>query len=167
MRLRWEYIPCFGDRYRVSNHGQVESCHVKGTRGKRGEWWPLAQPKDRHGYPLVYLWDSAKSRRVRRLVHQLVAEAFVPNLCFRECVNHKNGRKDDNRAVNLEWISRADNMRHAWKTGLCVAPKLTAHDVLEIRRCGGTDTATAERFGVSQVLVTKIRANKIWRGIQP
>jgi hypothetical protein len=33
-------------------------------------------------------------------------------------VNHKNGNPLDNSAVNLEWLSHGDNIRHGFANGL-------------------------------------------------
>ena len=44
--------------------------------------------------------------------HIIIAEAFIPNPnCLPE-VNHINGIKNDNRVVNLEWVSRKENAIH-------------------------------------------------------
>lgn len=43
--------------------------------------------------------------------------------------------------------------------------KLTPEMVEEIITCGGLDTPTAERFGVSQVMVSNIRAGRAWRSV--
>jgi hypothetical protein len=40
---------------------------------------------------------------VRRLVHELVAETFLPNPDGKTKVRHKDGKKKNNSAANLEW----------------------------------------------------------------
>jgi hypothetical protein len=100
----------------------------------------------RNGYYTV----SAKlgSVRPKMLVHRLIAMAFVDGYSEGLTVNHINGNKLDNRPENLEWITRANNTKHEWETGLVDlrgenAPnhKLTQKQVMHIRK--------ALRLGVS------------------
>lgn len=162
----WREIPGYEGRYRISEFGVVQSSHQNGPLSKRTDWWDMSRPLAKSGHELVYLWDSATKKRVRRLVHQLVAELFLPRVSGKNCVNHIDGNKINNHFSNLEWCTLQENMKHAWRTGLCKPPKLTPEQVREIRSCGGLDTATASRFGVSQVMVTKIRARKAWRSVE-
>lgn len=58
--------------------------------------------------------DGWKSRQI----HRLVAIAFVPGQFDGAVVNHIDGNKQNNHASNLEWITNADNVRHAFALGL-------------------------------------------------
>lgn len=51
-------------------------------------------------------------------VHRAVALAFIPNIDNKTDVNHIDGDKYNNHLENLEWVTRKENMRHAFSNGL-------------------------------------------------
>jgi hypothetical protein len=63
--------------------------------------------------------SSEDYRRVGRFyVHRLVAEAFCEKREGCNIVNHLNGIKSDNRAINLEWTTYDGNNKHAFESGI-------------------------------------------------
>ena len=123
------------------------------------------------GYCRVFL-GYGKGKRV----HRLVAAAFVENPHRHKEVNHKNGNKQNNNADNLEWVSRRENMRHAYSTGLAVnkngeeatRAKLTQAEVDFVRsnyRLGHKEsgqTALGSRFSVSNSCIWRVVHEKNW-----
>jgi hypothetical protein len=72
--------------------------------------------KKSNGYIQVNLYKLGKCKT--KLVHRLVAEAFILNTYGLQQVNHMNGNKCDNRIVNLEWVNAKENTIHSWGNGL-------------------------------------------------
>jgi hypothetical protein len=68
------------------------------------------------GYPSVQLRKNGKS--MRKHIHRLVAEHFLPRIDGLEVVNHIDGDKTNNRTENLEWCTPSQNRKHAWRIGL-------------------------------------------------
>ena len=69
-----------------------------------------------NGYMDTSLYVNGKNAHPR--IHRLVAEAFIPNPDNLPQVNHIDGNKLNNYVSNLEWVTRKQNMRHAWDNGL-------------------------------------------------
>lgn len=90
--------------YEVTRDGRVFS--TTGWRGlPRRE---MAQDLNSHGYLRVRLVHDG--RRVVRLVHVLVAQAFLPpRPSPNHEVRHLDGDKMNNSAANLAWGTRKDN----------------------------------------------------------
>jgi hypothetical protein len=72
---------------------------------------------DSSGYSVVTLRGDNGVRRTFK-VHRLVALLFVGNPYGKPEVNHKDGVKTNNHHHNLEWVTRSENIKHAWRTGL-------------------------------------------------
>jgi hypothetical protein len=66
-------------------------------------------------------------KQYMRYMHRLVAEAFIPNPNRLREVNHKDGNKLNNAVSNLEWVSRSQNMKHSYETGLRPTTKIAAY----------------------------------------
>lgn len=150
--------------YEVSDHGRVR-------RGAKVLRTPCGGP----GYPLVSLcWDGAPRKR---LVHDLVASAFLGPRPAGAQVNHRDGVKRHNMASNLEYVTPAENMRHAVRTGLhhrgerTGSARLAEAQVRELRTAAPTTHAQrcafAERFGVAVGTIVDAAIGRTWRHVEP
>lgn len=93
--------------YHISNLGRIKNTNNNNF---------ILKPSKPDGYYVVTLYNLDKI--YSRLIHILVALAFIPNPNKFNVVNHINGIKTDNRACNLEWTTNGGNMIHAFQTGL-------------------------------------------------
>lgn len=69
------------------------------------------------GYVEVNMRNLAGKKK-SVLLHRLVALNFCERNEWQTEVNHIDGDKTNNRAENLEWISHADNLKHAYEADL-------------------------------------------------
>lgn len=96
----WKDIDNFPN-YEVSNLGQIRNKKTNRI---------LKPATTKHGYQIVCLRKDNKT--TTRSVHSIVARTFVentnPNL--NKEVHHLDHDKTNNKAENLKWVSRAENL---------------------------------------------------------
>lgn len=97
MQEVWKDIKGYEGLYQISNTGKVKG--LKRNKVLK----PILQ---RSGYYYVDL------QRKRRLVHRLVAEAFIDNPDNLPEVNHKDEDKVNNSVENLEWCDSKYNANY-------------------------------------------------------
>lgn len=76
--------------------------------------------QENNGYQRVRIENKCLNGVVRTSIHQLVAEAFLPNPNpdeFTE-INHIDTNKQNNHVSNLEWVNHSLNMKHAYAHGI-------------------------------------------------
>ena len=97
--------------YEVSNMGRVRSLNYGGRTCKVQVLKPNVNTR---GYLQVCLYKNGERKWIR--VHRLVAFAFIPipndDIENKTDVNHIDENKQNNRADNLEWTTRKQNLNH-------------------------------------------------------
>lgn len=92
--------------YSINKLGQVKNLNTK----------KFLKGTNLHSY--IYVNLTVGKKRKNRAVHQLVAQAFLPNPNNYIIVDHINGDRQDNRVENLRWASALENAnnKHLDKT---------------------------------------------------
>ena len=98
----WKDIAGYEGHYQVSDQGEVRSIKKQPV--------VLKCDRQRNGYMRVYLWLGNRKRN--RLVHRLVAEAFIPNPLHLSDINHLDEDKENNSISNLAWCTHLQNMNY-------------------------------------------------------
>lgn len=118
MEEEWRDIQGFEGLYQVSNHSRVRSLDWYQTRYSRNGKEYLALHKGRilkprlnnKGYPYVNLYkDGVMTSKV---LHRLVAIAFIPNPNNLPCINHKDENPSNPSISNLEWCTISYNVNY-------------------------------------------------------
>jgi len=160
MDEEWRAIKGYEGLYEVSNLGRVKSLKRKRV------------PKDYILKPSYcrYLEVGLSKGRPRKQknfrVHRLVVETFIGDVGSLT-VNHIDGNKLNNRLDNLEIISRSENTKHAWETGIHKkinynSRKLIKEDVEFIKKSSLKRVELAEMFNVSRQTINNVINNKTY-----
>lgn len=175
----WKEHPEFTD-YAISNMGRVKRVTpYKTGRGDKNirQGKLLSLCKNKWGYLFVCLRKNGFKKMDK--VHRFVLETFIgPCPKNHEC-NHKDGDKKNNKLSNLEWTTKSENLKHAYRIGLKKttfvkgeqngSSKLKEFEVLQIRKLLSEGNLTQRKisqiFKVSGTIVYKIKYGIIWSHI--
>jgi hypothetical protein len=165
----WRPAPEFEGWYEVSSLGRVR----RSRPGKATFVGKVLRPGSRrkNGYKTVYLRRRGDDKQ--REVHRLVAGAFIGPCPTGKEVNHLDGNPANNRAENLEYCTRAENVQHAYRMGLTSPShgehhhmaKLTTDQVIIIRMCSAPASVLARALGVSRPAIRAIKKLRNWKHV--
>lgn len=120
----WKPIPEYEGLYDASNLGRIRSSPGKVTSNRRypHRVWQSRIMKQK--YPRtkkrqdgrVSLWKDGEEKDY--LVSRLVASTWLGSPDDGMTVNHIDGNYQNNSVTNLEWITRAENIRKGFSDGL-------------------------------------------------
>jgi hypothetical protein len=166
----WKQIPDFPG-YEASSMGRIRSVDRFDQNGVLRHGQVLRRwTNGKKGYLCVCPSVNGKHRAA--LVHRLVAAAFLgPCPPGHEC-NHRDGAKHNCAMLNIEYVTPAENVRHAYAIGL-QKPKsgersgnarLKLCEVEEIRRLSRSVPCkvVAAMFKVATATVYDIRSGRRW-----
>ena len=160
----WKDIDGFND-YQISNFGNVKSF----KRYKDGKI--RKNYLNGRGYCFTNMRKNGKY--YFKLIHRLVAQAFILNPNEKPTVNHIDGIKTNNNISNLEWATYSENMQHSYDTNLNSSlgiknsqAKLTEENVRQIRylkfkknmKC----VEISKMFNISKRSIYDIILKKTW-----
>ena len=153
----WKPIPGYEGLYEASNQGRIRTVEGKITscaKYPKRVWTQRVMKlkwKERKGHTGKYdarvcLWKDGVEKTY--LVSRLVAMSFLPCPFDKLTVNHIDGNPSNNNIENLEWVTRAENNRLGFETGLFNASQkpiiLTNVNTLEDLRF--SSMSEADRF---------------------
>ena len=107
----WKDIEGFEGIYQISNMGRVKSLerdYINQGRVCRRKEHILKSDKALKNRAMVTLYNG--DIKARKLVHRLVAEAFIPNPENKPEVDHIDTDMWNNNVDNLRWVTRIENI---------------------------------------------------------
>lgn len=166
----WKPVKAYEGAYEISNLGRLRSLDRwvnSKNNSKALKKGKLKKPTlNQYGYYTVRLFKNQKAKNYS--MHRLVAEAFIENPKNKPQINHIDGDKQNNKAINLEWCCASENMKHAYKLELIErkqgpdanGAKFTRNQIRKIRYLHDikkyTQVKLSKMYGVSNSIICRI-----------
>lgn len=171
---KWKKVKGYVN-YECSNLGRIKTHNWKNT----GKTRIMKPALDGCGYLRTVLKRESDGKLCTIKVHRIIAENWLVAVKENLEVNHKNGIKTDNRIINLEWVTRSQNIQHSYdslskirlKGCLNPAAIVNEKDVLEIRKNYKTwikqmkRKQIAHKYGISESALKSIISKRTWSHI--
>jgi hypothetical protein len=169
----WKDVIGYEGYYQVSNKGRVRGLtRTVGAANKKTKIikgrLKVPTMNEYRGYLQIVLSKKGKNKTFK--IHRLVAIVFIENVKNLQDVNHKDGDKLNNNVTNLEWVTRKDNIIHAYDNGLQkhgenrVGAKLKDYEAREIYSLANEGLLSqidiAKLYGITQQAVSQIKNKK-------
>ena len=104
----------------VSKYGLKEyfidkSGNVSRYSTRQEKYIPMLPFTTKDGYTeYVLTKTNGKKQHVQAQILCLATYKGYPKDASKSQVNHRNGKRGDNRIINLEWVSPSENIKHSF-----------------------------------------------------
>lgn len=155
--------------YGILNGNQI----MRLTDSRRSRSGKILKPYcGKYPYPIVTLNKNGIQHHIA--MHRLIAHYFLGPCPTGKEVNHKDGNKRNFSRKNLEYLTRDENVHHAFAIGKAShkgvknsKAKLNAQKVSEIKQIYKTSNISkyklGKMFGVCHTTIRNIINNKTWK----
>lgn len=157
-------IKGYEGEYAINEAGEV--WYVGGSERARKRGYgtaPKKQAVDRQGYARVTLSLCGKS--TQKLVHNMLAEAFLDKPSEAYLVDHIDGDRLNNSLTNLRWVTQKENQlnRHTAvaSSGVTGVHRIKGSTLRPWMACGKLDGVQVY-LGVFQTLEEAVAARAAW-----
>lgn len=171
----WVPIKGYENLYHVSDLERVKSLLRSDKWGRIRQEVYMTPTVNGDGYFILELYKEGKSKI--KLLHRLIAEAFIPNPGNKRCINHIRSIRHDNSLSNIEWATHSENNKHAFDFGFQIkkvgsghpGSRLNEQKVIEIRSkysAGmGSLRKLSKEYNVSVGAIQSVIERKTWKHI--
>tara|TARA_R110002126_G_scaffold150778_1_gene297608 strand:- start:473 stop:979 length:507 start_codon:yes stop_codon:yes gene_type:complete len=130
------------------------------------------------GYYRITFYGKNKKRH-QFYVHRLIALHFIPNPEKKGFINHIDGNPSNNDINNLEWCTKSENGKHAYKIGLnynnpkrgednhnSILNDSIVRDIRNRHKNGERQCDISKDLNLSTAHINNIVLNKIWKHLK-
>lgn len=157
----WRPVKDYEGLYEVSDYGRIRKVN------KDGSFEIKRLSNNGLGYLTTGLYKNGKN--TTKLVHRLVAEAFVPNPHRHAVVNHIDHNPQNPKAKNLEWTTTKRNNQHANRSSKRHSrgannpgAKISEADARQIYLSKRPAKELAASYGITKTAVYYIKNGTSW-----
>lgn len=173
----WKPVLGLEGRYEVSNYSRVRSLPFTTVRSNGRRYvhhGGILKPAHHKLHEYVQLYYSAKVQ-TKCWVYRLALEAFIgPPPTDKHEVNHKDGDPLNNHISNLEWVTRKENMAHAFanklysrgeEVGCAVLNEQMVREARLLRKAGLSYRALGKKLGVNHDTIRSAVKRETWKHV--